>query len=77
MNAPKVNPATQIAMPRARAVAVRVPAAIIARLVGNSAPAPMPAIDCPIQITRTRLPADAPAPGDRKTTSSPMASSSA
>ena len=77
MNAPNVNPETHTATPRARAVAVCVPEAIIARLVGKSAPAPMPASDWPIHITRTRVPVDAPAPGDRKTTASPMASSSA
>lgn len=72
-----MKPETHTATPRARAFAVCVAEAIIARLVGNSAPAPMPARTCPVKIIATRVPVEDPEPGDRKTTASPTASSSA
>ena len=74
---PVASAAVQTVIARARALAVCVPAATMARLVGNSAAAPIPAMICPIHSTSTRVSVDDPAPGVRMATPSPMASANA
>src|SRR5581483_7266043 len=74
---PADRAAAQMATARARARAVCVPAATMARLVGMIAAAPAPAMIMPIHSTATRVPVELPRPGVSRATPSPTASSAA
>ncbi len=71
---PADRAAAHMVIERARARAVWVPAAIMARLVGMMAAAPAPAMIMPIHRTTTRLPVEVPKPGVSRATPSPTAS---